>query len=48
MANLNDIGGPFLVGCLILGIISSVVGYFGIRSFWRWNVVKHWNARPHK
>ena len=48
MANLSDIGGPFLMGCLILGIISSVVGYFGIRSFWRWNVVKHWNARPHK
>jgi len=48
MANLGDIGGPFLTGCLILGVISSIAGYFGIRSFWRWNVVKHWNARPHK
>jgi len=48
MANLGDIGGPFITGCLILGVISSVAGYFGIRSFWRWNVVKHWNARPHK
>ena len=45
MAGLNEIGGPFLMGCLVLGIISSLVGYFGIRLFWRWNVVKHWRQR---
>ncbi|MCF7970430.1 MAG: DUF2062 domain-containing protein [Methylococcaceae bacterium] len=48
MANLGDIGGPFLTGCLLVGIISALVGYFGIRFFWRWNVVKRWNERAHK
>ncbi|MDF1582678.1 MAG: DUF2062 domain-containing protein [Methyloprofundus sp.] len=48
MANLGDIGGPFLTGCFVLGIISALVGYFGIRFLWRWNVVKRWNERAHK
>jgi len=45
MSSLGDIGGPFLLGCLILGIISSVVGFFGIRSFWKYYVNKRWKAR---
>ena len=45
MASLGEIGGPFLMGCLVLGIISSMAGYFGIRGIWRWNVVKHWKKR---
>jgi len=48
LASLSDIGGPFLFGCLILGIISSVVGYFGIRLFWQYQVNKQWKARNHK
>ena len=35
MANLSDIGGPFLMGCLVLGVISSTIGYFGIRGLGR-------------
>ena len=31
---------PFLSGCLILGVISSFVGYFGIQLAWRLNVTK--------
>ncbi len=45
LSSLGDIGGPFLFGCLILGIISSVIGYFGIRLFWKYNVSKQWHAR---
>ncbi len=45
MASLGDIGGPFLLGCLILGIISSAMGYFGIQAFWKYYVNKKWNAR---
>ncbi|MBE0469728.1 MAG: DUF2062 domain-containing protein [Methyloprofundus sp.] len=48
MANLGDIGGPFLTGCFVLGISSALVGYFGIHFLWRWNVVKRWNDRAHK
>ena len=47
-SGLSEIGGPFLMGCLILGIISSVIGYFGIRLFWRWHVVKQWRARAER
>lgn len=45
MASLGDIGGPFLFGCLVLGIVSSAAGYFGMRLFWRYSVLKQWNAR---
>ncbi len=45
MSSLGDIGGPFLFGCLILGIISAAAGYFGIRTFWRYYVNKQWNTR---
>lgn len=45
MSSLGDIGGPLLFGCLILGTISSVIGYFGIRIFWQYTVNKKWKAR---
>jgi hypothetical protein len=38
---------PFLLGCLVLGIISAIGGYFGIHLMWRWAVVKRWQARLH-
>ena len=31
---------PFLTGCLVLGIISSLAGYFGISWVWRYSVTK--------
>ncbi len=45
MASLGDIGGPFLFGCLILGVISAIAGYFGIRFYWRQHVIKQWQQR---
>jgi uncharacterized protein (DUF2062 family) len=45
MSSLGVIGGPFLFGCLILAIISSAIGYFGIQLFWRHHVTKKWNLR---
>ncbi len=45
LSSLGEIGGPFLFGCLILGIISSIIGYFGIRLFWRYHVNSQWNRR---
>ncbi|MEQ1620698.1 MAG: DUF2062 domain-containing protein [Methylococcales bacterium] len=36
---------PFLTGCLILGIICSLAGYFGFSYFWRHHVNKRWAHR---
>ncbi len=32
---------PFLLGCLTLGIISSSLGYVGIRLIWRLHILKY-------
>lgn len=39
---------PFLLGCLILAVISSGVGYFGINFLWRHHAVKRWKHRKHQ
>lgn len=39
---------PFLFGCLILGLISSLGGFIAMDSFWRYQVRKKWEARKHK
>jgi uncharacterized protein (DUF2062 family) len=44
----GDILFPFLTGCLVLGIMCSTVGYFGIDYFWRQNVTKKWAERKEK
>lgn len=36
---------PFLLGCFIMGVISSLMGYMSIRGLWRLHLVKHYNAR---
>ncbi len=36
---------PFLLGCLTMGTISSLLGYFGIHIFWRWIVLRRWHER---
>lgn len=42
---LGYIWQPLLFGCLILGIISSVTGYFIIDSLWRKSIRKRWKDR---
>ena len=32
---------PFLFGCLILGIISSISGFVGIRLLWRLHIINY-------
>lgn len=45
MAGLDTIGGPFLFGCILLSVVCSLAGYFGIQLFWRWHVGKQWRQR---
>jgi len=42
---LGAIWQPFLLGCLITGIVASVLGYVSIRVLWRWHIVREWNQR---
>lgn len=42
---MHIIGPPFLLGCLICGVIASLLGYFGIRGLWRYSVVRSWQKR---
>jgi uncharacterized protein (DUF2062 family) len=39
---------PFLTGCLIVGVLSSAAGYFGIQAFWHYHVSKKWTRRQIK
>ncbi len=36
---------PFLLGCLLLAVVSSSMGYFGINYFWRRHVALRWEER---
>ncbi len=44
----NELGAiwqPFLLGCFIMAVISSSLGYMVIRGLWRLHLIKHYNAR---
>jgi len=36
---------PFLLGCFVLGVMSAVIGYIGMRLAWRLMVLKRWRRR---
>ena len=36
---------PFLLGCLICGLVSGIIGYISLRLMWRLHVVRRWRAR---
>jgi len=45
---MNGIGNtwePFLLGCFVLGVCCSALGYFGVRFFWARFVLKKWAQR---
>jgi uncharacterized protein (DUF2062 family) len=44
-SGLGNVWQPFLLGCLILGIVSSCAGYFGIQFFWRRHTLNKWEKR---
>lgn len=43
--SLHAIWEPFLLGCFIVGASMSVIGYFAMHGFWRWQVVRNWERR---
>jgi uncharacterized protein (DUF2062 family) len=42
---LDLIWQPFLLGCLIFGLISAVIGFVGIRLLWRMHIIQHLKER---
>ncbi|CAM3842256.1 DUF2062 domain-containing protein [Rheinheimera salexigens] len=46
--SIATIGKPFMVGCLLMGIFSAIVGYFGIDWLWRLSVRKAQTKRKLK
>lgn len=42
---LGAIWEPFLLGCFVIALTSSLLGGFGIRLLWRLNIVRRWQAR---
>ena len=45
MGGIADSWQPFLIGCFIVGISCSAIGYFGINAFWRYYINQKWLAR---
>ena len=43
--SLTHIWEPFLLGCLIAASISALLGYFGMRIFWRQVMINRWQKR---
>ena len=39
--------GPMLLGGAVLGIPVGLAGFWGVRWFWRWNIVRRWRRRGH-
>lgn len=44
-SGLHAIWEPFLLGCFIMGVLSSALGYFVIRGMWRLRIVGHIRRR---
>lgn len=47
-SGLGNIWEPFLLGCLIMAITSSMAGYFGMRYFWAYHIKKQWAEREQR
>lgn len=48
--SITTIGPAFMLGCLICGGVSGLVGFAAIRLFWRFSVISQWRSsrRRHK
>lgn len=42
---LSLIWEPFLLGCFVIGVTSSVISFVIIRLLWRRHIIHHWKTR---
>lgn len=45
---LTHVWQPFLLGCLLLGTLSAILGYASIRVYWRYHVIQMLEKRRRK
>lgn len=45
MDSFAAIGPPFLLGCLVLGAVFSLLGYITVQASWHYNIKRAWNNR---
>jgi len=43
--SLGVIWQPFLLGCLVVGVGTLLIGGYSVRLLWRWKVIQSWNER---
>jgi len=43
---LETIAPALFLGCIILGMLSAFIGYWGFTFFWRYSSAKKWKQRP--
>ncbi len=48
MQSIGTIAAPLLVGCLVIGVLSSILSYGLIRLLWRFSVVSEYNKRKQR
>lgn len=46
--SISTIGPAFLLGCGMLAVTFSILGYFVIQIAWRYSVIKQWRLRQYK
>ena len=46
--SLSTIGPAFLLGCGVLAVVFSILGYVGIHGLWRYSVNKEWKKRQNR
>jgi len=44
-ASVSTIGPPFLLGCIVLGTIFALIGYFLIKGLWTYSILYKWKKR---
>ncbi|MBL4814328.1 MAG: DUF2062 domain-containing protein [Shewanella sp.] len=44
-ASVFTIGPPFMLGCLVLGSVFALIGYFLIKTLWRYSILLKWKSR---
>jgi len=42
---MGEIWEPLLLGSVLLGLVLGLLGYVGMRLFWRWHVLQRWQDR---
>lgn len=46
-SSLEQIWQPLVLGSLLIGIISAIIGYIAIHLIWRMHILSRWKSRKH-